>query len=60
MHIVILVLSILFLMFTIIKLKWNAFVSLLVTSFITAALMGLPAGDIPSTISGGFGSTTKK
>lgn len=57
MHIVILVCSIVFLMFSIIKLKWNAFVSLLVTAFLTAAFMGLPVTDIPSTISGGFGST---
>lgn len=57
MHIVILVCSIIFLMFSIIKLKWNAFVSLLVTSFLTAVLMGLNVTDIPSTISGGFGST---
>lgn len=45
------------LLISIIKFKLNAFVSLLITSFLTALLVNMPIADIGSTVSGGFGST---
>lgn len=55
--IVIFLLSIAILLVTIIKLKLNAFIALLLTSIITAILVGMPIGEIASTVSTGFGST---
>ncbi len=55
--IVIFILAIALLLVSIIKFRLNAFVSLLITSLVTALLVGMPIADIASTISGGFGST---
>lgn len=55
--IVVFLFAIALLLVSIIKFKLNAFVSLLITSLVTALLVGMPLGDIGSTISGGFGST---
>lgn len=45
------------LLVSIIKFRLNAFIALLITSLVTSILVGMPIGDIASTISGGFGST---
>lgn len=37
--------------------KWNTFVSLLITSFIVALLLGMPLGDIVTSIQNGIGGT---
>ena len=47
------------LLVSIIKFRLNAFIALLITSLVTSILVGMPIGDIASTISGGFGSTSK-
>lgn len=46
-----------FLLFLIIKLKMHAFVALVLVSFITAIVAGIPLADIPSVAVGAFGST---
>ncbi len=51
------ILSIIVLLVSILKFKLNAFISLLITSLVASVLVGMPLGDIASTISGGFGST---
>ena len=51
------VISIVFLLVTIIKFNMNAFVSLLLTSVLTALLVQMPVEDISSTITAGFSST---
>ena len=48
------VISIVFLLVTIIKFNMNAFVSLLLTSVLTALLVQMPVEDISSTITAGF------
>lgn len=55
--IVIFVLSIVFLLVTIIKFNMNAFVSLLLTSVLTALLVQMPVPEISETISSGFADT---
>lgn len=50
-------LAIAILLVSIIKFRLNAFIALLITSLVTSILVGMPIGDIASTISGGFGST---
>lgn len=55
--IVVFILSITILLVSIIKFKLNAFISLMITSLITAVLVKMPIVDIASTVSGGFGST---
>ena len=50
-------LAISILLVSIIKFRLNAFIALLITSLVTSILVGMPIGDIASTISGGFGST---
>ena len=55
--IVVFVISIVFLLVTIIKFNMNAFVSLLLTSVLTALLVRMPVEDISSTITSGFSST---
>lgn len=50
-------LAISILLVSIIKFKLNTFIALLITSLVTSILVGMPIGDIASTISGGFGST---
>lgn len=55
--IVVFVISIVFLLVTIIKFNMNAFVSLLLTSVLTALLVRMPVQDISSTITSGFSST---
>lgn len=57
MLIVIFVISIVFLLITIIKYNMNAFVSLLLTSVLTALLVRMPVPDISTTISSGFADT---
>ena len=55
--IVVFVISIVFLLVTIIKFNMNAFVSLLLTSILTALLVRMPVEDISGTITSGFSST---
>lgn len=55
--IIVFVFSIALLLITIIRFKLNAFVSLLITSLITALLVGMPLDEIASAVSNGFGST---
>ena len=55
--IVVFVISIVFLLVTIIKFNMNAFVSLLLTSVLTALLVQMPIEDISGTITSGFSST---
>ncbi|WP_251862237.1 gluconate:H+ symporter [Clostridium sp. Marseille-Q2269] len=50
-------LSVVVLLVTIIKFKLNAFVSLLLTSIITAVLVKMPVQDIGDNVSKGFGNT---
>lgn len=50
-------LSVIVLLVTIIKFKLNAFVSLLLTSIITAVLVRMPVQDIADNVSKGFGNT---
>ena len=50
-------LAIVILLVSIIKFRLNAFIALLITSLVTSILVGMPIGEIASTISGGFGST---
>lgn len=57
MLIVIFVLSIVFLLVTIIKFDMNAFVSLLLTAFLTALLVQMPIQDIGATVTAGFADT---
>ncbi len=54
---VVFVLAIAFLLFTIIKLKWNPFLALLGTALGTALAVGTPGNEIPALISTGFGNT---
>lgn len=55
--IVVFLLAITILLVSIIKFKLNAFISLLITSFVTAILVKMPIADVATTISNGFGST---
>lgn len=55
--IAIFVFSLAFLLVTIIKFKLNAFVSLILTSFITALLVGMPMAEITAAVADGFSST---
>lgn len=59
MLIVIFLLSIVFILLSIIKYKVNPFIALLLTSLLIAFMVGIPIGEIPETITGGFGSTLK-
>ena len=55
--IVIFVFSLALLLVTIIKFKLNAFVSLIITSFITAILVRMPMADITAAVADGFSGT---
>ena len=55
MPLLIVLIGVLLLIFMIIKLKLNTFVALIITSFITALLLGLPLTKIPTTIEAGIG-----
>lgn len=55
--IAIFIFSIAFLLVAIIKFKLNAFVSLILTSFITAIMVGMPLDEIGGVITSGFGGT---
>lgn len=55
--IVVFAVSIAFLLITIIRFKLNAFVSLLLTSVLTAMLVGMPVENISGAISDGFADT---
>lgn len=57
MQFVVLLLGIIFLLFLIIKLKMNTFVSLIVTSVIVAVLLGMNPADIATSIKEGIGSS---
>lgn len=57
MLIVVFIISIAFLLITIIKFNMNAFVSLLLTSVLTAMLVRMPVEDISDTITEGFSGT---
>ena len=48
-------LSMLFLMFGIIKLKVNAGMMMLITAVLTGLALGMPSKDLIGAISGGFG-----
>lgn len=50
-------LAIAILLVSIINFRLNAFIALLITSLVTSILVGMPIGEIASTVSGGFGST---
>lgn len=56
MPLLIVLIGVLILIFLIIKLKLNTFVSLVVTSFIVALLLQIPVTKIPTTIESGIGS----
>lgn len=55
--IVIFILAIVVLLMLIIKFKLNAFVALLVTSYVTGVVVNMPLGDVVQTVTDGFGST---
>lgn len=55
--IAIFILSIAILLVSIIKFKLNAFVSLLVTAFVTGVLVNMPLPEITETVTLGFGNT---
>lgn len=55
--ILVFVISIVFLLVTIIKFDMNAFVSLLLTAFLTAILVKMPVGEIGGTVTAGFADT---
>lgn len=57
MLLVVFALAIAILLFSIIKLRINPFIALLLTSILTAFMVGMPIGDISKTISSGFGGT---
>lgn len=54
---VIFLLSISILLLFILKLKWNAFIALLITTILTGLLVRMPLGDISKAIVDGFGGT---
>lgn len=54
---VIFLLSITILLLFILKLKWNAFIALLITTILTGLLVRMPLGDISKAIVDGFGGT---
>ena len=56
MPLLILLIGVIILIFLIVKLKLNTFVSLVVTSFIVALLLQIPVTKIPTTIESGIGS----
>ncbi|MBN7274999.1 gluconate permease [Ligilactobacillus pobuzihii] len=56
MPLLIVVLGVILLIFLITKLKLNTFVSLIITSFAVALVLGIPLDKIPSTITDGLGS----
>lgn len=55
--IVVFLLSVAILLVTIVKFKINPFVSLLLTSLVTALVVGMPLNEIGSTVSTAFGNT---
>lgn len=55
MPLLIVLIGVALLIFMIVKLKLNTFVSLVITSFIVALLLGLPLAKIPATIETGIG-----
>ncbi|WP_367333550.1 gluconate:H+ symporter [Limosilactobacillus sp.] len=55
MPLLIVLIGVALLIFMIVKLKLNTFVSLVITSFIVALLLGLPLAKIPETIETGIG-----
>lgn len=56
MPLLIVLIGVIILIFLIVKLKLNTFVSLVVTSFIVALLLQIPVTKIPTTIESGIGS----
>ncbi len=56
MPLLIVVLGVILLVFLITKLKLNTFVSLIITSFVVAVVLGIPLDKIPTVITGGLGS----
>lgn len=56
MPLLIVVLGVALLIFLITKLELNTFVSLIITSFVVALLLGIPLDEIPTTITDGLGS----
>lgn len=57
MLILIFLLSLATLFFLILKLKLEPFLALIAVSFGTALIIGIPAGEIPNIVAGGFGNT---
>lgn len=57
MLLVIFVIAILILLISIIRYHLNPFLALLITSILTAFMVGMPIGKISSTLSSGFGGT---
>ena len=57
MLLVVFVIAILLLLVSIIRYHLNPFLALLITSIVTAFLVGMPIGKISSTLSSGFGGT---
>ena len=55
MPLLIVLIGVIILIFMIVKLKMNTFVSLVITSFIVGLLLGLPLTKIPQTIETGIG-----
>ena len=55
MPLLIVLLGVILLVFMIVKLKLNTFVSLVVTSFVIALLLQIPVAKIPTTIETGIG-----
>lgn len=54
---IVFLITIVFVLVSIIKFRINPFLSLLLASLLTAFLVGMPIAKIPSTITAGFGST---
>lgn len=56
MPLLIVLIGVIFLIFLIVKLKLNTYVSLIITSFLIALLLKVPIAKIPNTIEAGIGS----
>ena len=56
MPLLIVILGVALLIFLITKLELNTFVSLIITSFVVALLLGIPLDKVPTTITDGLGS----
>lgn len=55
MPLLIVLIGVIFLIFLIVKLKLNTFVSLIITSFLIALLLRVPVAKIPTAIETGIG-----